>query len=106
MVASLGSMPRSFINVANAASSFPSSFREKLRDELDGRLGIFFHDPVPGIWNNAAGDIGGDEAQIIRHCRAEGFLRADGEHRHRDLAALGEQRLVVNGVLAECAELL
>jgi len=21
-------------------------------------------------------DIGGDEAQIIRHCRAEGFLRA------------------------------
>ncbi|HYQ94823.1 MAG TPA: hypothetical protein VEP70_08340, partial [Burkholderiales bacterium] len=50
------------------------SFREKLRDELDGRLGIFFHDPVPGIWNDAAGDIGGDEAQIIRHCRAEGFL--------------------------------
>src|SRR5258708_39768903 len=67
------------------------SFREKLRDELDGRLGIFFHDPVPGIWNNATGDIGGDEAQIIRHCRAEGFLRADGEHRHRDLAPLGER---------------
>src|SRR5882724_9623028 len=82
------------------------SFREKLRDELDGRLGIFFHDPVPGIWNDAAGDIGGDEAQIIRHRRTEGFLRTNNEHQHRDLATLDEQHLIVNRVLAECTELL
>jgi len=37
---------------------------------------------------------------------AEKLLGTDGKHRHGDLAALGEQGLVVGGVLAECPKLL
>jgi hypothetical protein len=37
------------------------SFGEEIRDELDGCLRIFFHDPVAGVWNNAASDMSGDE---------------------------------------------
>src|SRR5207253_8110166 len=43
---------------------------------------------------------------MIGHTLAEKLLGTDGKHRHGDLAALGEQRLVVGGVLAECSKLL
>src|SRR5712692_4210040 len=43
---------------------------------------------------------------MIGHVLTEKLLGTEGKHRHGDLAALGEQRLVVGGVLAECSKLL
>jgi hypothetical protein len=60
---------------------------------------------VAGVRDYADRDVAGDKTQLVRHARAEGFFGADGEHRHRDLAALGEQRLVVDRILAERTEL-
>src|SRR5260221_4480509 len=60
---------------------------------------------MAGVWDDADRDVAGDKTQLVRLRRAEGFLGADGEHRHRDLAALGEQRLVVDRILAERTEL-
>src|SRR5258708_25748046 len=60
---------------------------------------------MAGVWDNADRDVAGDKTQLVRLRRAEGFLGADGEHRHRDLAALDEQRLVVDRILAERTEL-
>ena len=51
-------------------------------------------------------DVAGGEPHLIGHTLAEKLLGTDGKHRHGDLAALGEQRLVVGGVLAECSKLL
>src|SRR5258706_6326669 len=60
---------------------------------------------MAGVWDDADRDVAGDKTQLVRLRRAEGFLGADGEHRHRDLAALGEQRLVLDRILAERTEL-
>src|ERR1700737_3683983 len=43
---------------------------------------------------------------MIGHVLAEKLLGTDAKYRHGDLAALGEQRLVVGGVLAEYPKLL
>src|SRR2546425_13216609 len=43
---------------------------------------------------------------MIGHVLTEKLLGTDGKHRDGDLTALGEQRLVVSGVLAECPKLL
>ena len=58
------------------------SFGKELGNKLDGRLRIFFHDPMARAGDNAARDVTGNEAQIIRHRRAEGLLGAKGEYRH------------------------
>src|SRR5260221_1834803 len=67
---------------------------------------ILLHDPVAGVGHDAARDVAGGEPHLIGHTLAEKLLRTDGKHRHADLAALVEQRLVVGGVLAECSKLL
>jgi len=68
--------------------------------------GILLHDPVPGVGHDAARDVAGGELHMIGHVLTEKLLGTDGKHGHGDLAALGEQRLVVSGVLAECPKLL
>src|SRR5439155_18791437 len=55
---------------------------------------------------DAARDVAGGEPHLIGHTHAEKLLGTDGKHRHSDLPALGEQRLVVGGVLAEYSKLL
>lgn len=54
------------------------SFTEELRHELDSRPRILFHYPVAGVRHDPTGDIDSDEAQIVRHSHAEGFLGAEG----------------------------
>ena len=84
----------------------PCLLGEKICNQLDGGLWILLHDPVPGVGHDAARDVAGGEPHLIGHTLAEKLLGTDGKHRHGDLAALGEQRLVVDGVLARCPELL
>src|SRR6266446_1191879 len=84
----------------------PNLLGEKICNQLDGALWILLHDPVPGVGHDAARDVAGGELHMIGHVLTEKLLGTDGKHRHGDLTALGEQRLVVSGVLAECPKLL
>src|SRR6266481_185666 len=84
----------------------PNSLGEEICNQLDGGLWILLHDPVPGVGHDAARDVAGGELHMIGHVLAEKLLGTDGKHRHGDLATLGEQRLVVGSVLAECPKLL
>ena len=81
-------------------------FAQELGDQRNGRVRVFFHDPVAGVWHDPTCDIYGNKAQVVRHPRAKGLLGAQGEHRHLQLAPFGQQVLVVDRVLSECSELL
>src|SRR5690242_521032 len=83
-----------------------SRIGEEISNQLDGGLWILLHDPVPGVGHDAAPDVAGGEPHMIGHVLAEKLLGTYGKHRHGDLAALGEQRLVVGGILAEYPKLL
>jgi hypothetical protein len=56
----------------------------------------------PGVGHDSARDVTGRELRTIGHVLAEKHLGTDGRHRHGDFAVFGEQRFVVDGVLAEC----
>src|SRR5438445_3060679 len=84
----------------------PSRLGEEICNQLDGGVWILLHDPVPGVGYDAARDVAGGEPHLIGHTHAEKLLGSDGKHRHGDLPALGEQRLVVGSVLAEYSKLL
>jgi hypothetical protein len=59
------------------------SFGEEIGYEFDGRLRIFFHNPMPGVGDYDACDTTGDETQIVRLRCAGGSLRSDRQDRHR-----------------------
>ena len=46
------------------------SFCQEIRDEFAGGLRIFFHDPMTGVGNDAAGHVAGDKRQDIHHALA------------------------------------
>src|SRR4029077_21248102 len=82
----------------------PSLF-EEICDELDRGRGVFFHDPVAGIWHLALVHIRGRSAHHGCHHWAERFPATHSKYRHGQLA-LGHERFVVAGVLIEGFELL
>src|SRR6266403_2370835 len=85
---------------------WPKLTCEEICNQLDGGVWILLHDPVPGVGHDGARDVAGGELHMIGHVLTEKLFGTDGQHRRSDLAVLGEQRLVVSGVLAECPKLL
>src|SRR3984957_20129682 len=77
------------------------SFAQKLRYEPDGGLRILLHDPVPGPGDNAARNVRGDEAQILGHAEAKGFLCTQCQYGHRQLACTCQECFVVERVLGK-----
>src|SRR5712671_3541252 len=82
-----------------------SSLRQELEDQRGGRARVLVHDPVAGGGDDGARDVAPDESDLVGLTRTEELLRADRENGHAQLAC-GEQRLVVDRVLPERAELL
>jgi len=91
---------------AEPTGSRSPSLAHEVADELDGRLRVLLHDPVPGIRNDSGADVAANKAQLDRHTLAKGFFGAQGQDWHFQLASLREERLVVLGILTECGELL
>ena len=80
-------------------------FAEKFNHQVHRILRVLLHDPVARMRDNSHLNTGRNKPDVVRHARAEGFLSADCEHRHAELATLGKQRLVIDRILAEGAEL-
>jgi hypothetical protein len=59
----------------------------------------------PRVQDNCHLNIAGYKSNDVRHPDAEGFLGADRQHRHAELATRGEQRLIVDRIVTEGAEL-
>jgi hypothetical protein len=62
------------------------------------RVRLLFHDPMPGIRDNAAFNIGGNLAHDFGWLRSKRLFRAQRQNRHGQLTFAGE-RLVVGRVL-------
>src|SRR5262249_42674333 len=77
---------------------------QKLRDDLDRRCGVLFHQPMSRVRNDGFPHIRGGGSHDDGHRRAERFLAADREDGHRQ-RPLGQERFVVDGVLIERVEL-
>src|SRR5204863_3613133 len=71
----------------------------------DGRLRVFLHDPMTRIRYDPFLNVFRGEAHDRRHRRAEGLLPAYRIDRHLQLAALGEEGLVVDRILIKSGEL-
>src|SRR5262249_50644859 len=78
---------------------------EEIRDEPDRGFGVFFHDPVAGIWDDGFLHIRSGSAHNVRHHRAERLLSSHSQYWHGQLA-LGHEGLVVDRILIESFELL
>ncbi len=68
------------------------------------RLRLFFHQPMPRIWNHHLRHIGGGGAHDDRHGRTEGLFAADGKDRHGQFTRRDEG-LIVDRILVEGLEL-
>ena len=67
---------------------------EKLTDRLYCRVRLFLHNPMSGIGDNAALNIGADLAHDFGLLRSERLLRAQRQNRHGQLG-FGCEQLVV-----------
>jgi len=50
---------------------------------------------MAGIRDHKPGYIRRDKVEVVRHPRPEGMIATHGQYRHRELAAIGQQRIVV-----------
>ena len=66
---------------------------------------LFFHQPVAGIRDHLGGYVRCDQAKAVGHAGSEGFVAADPQDRHRELA-FRRKGLVVDCILRERRELI
>src|SRR5882724_6999929 len=70
-------------------------------DQVNRLSRLLLHDPVSRINDGFAFDIRGHAGKFAGKTEAIGMIASDGEHRHLQWADLGQQRLVVLGVLGK-----
>src|SRR5262249_38688132 len=77
---------------------------EKRPNSCHGRYGIFFHNPMAGVWNDTLLDVVCGKAHDRSHRRTKRLLAAERQDWDLELA-FAQERLVVDCVLVKCRKL-